>query len=184
MNRLPAAWNRISVGIVGLLLVLLGLALLFSQVSVQPVSTWVGNVDSGRIHHAADSEWWTWVLVGIVVLAALWGFRLLATLVRPQAVQRLLLDGSGSDGRMMIAPGVIASAVAAQLGEDRRFDEVSVKAIDDRGVKILRIVVTAAPTRSYDELQAALGSVVDQIDAATPESELHVQTLIQLERTK
>ena len=65
MNRLPAAWNRISVGIVGLLLVLLGLALLFSQVSVQPVSTWVGNVDSGRIHHAADSEWWTWVLVGI-----------------------------------------------------------------------------------------------------------------------
>ncbi|MFZ2510024.1 MAG: hypothetical protein WAW85_02890 [Gordonia sp. (in: high G+C Gram-positive bacteria)] len=184
MNAIPAAWNRISVGVVGLLLVLVGLALLFSQIQVGPVSDWVGNIDSGKVDDAVDSDWWTWVLVGVVVVAALWGFRLLATLIRPQAAPRLLLDGSGPDGRLVIAPGVIASAVAAQLGEHRCFDEVSVKAIDDRGVKLLRIVVTADPNRSYEDLTAVLGDVIDQILAAIPDSGLHVQTLIHLERTK
>ncbi|MEZ5212480.1 MULTISPECIES: hypothetical protein [unclassified Gordonia (in: high G+C Gram-positive bacteria)] len=179
MNRLPAAWNRLSVGLVGLLLVVVGLALLFSQVTIHPLSDWDERIDSDAIDRAAHQDWWTWVLVGIVALAVLWGFRLLATLIRPQAVERLVLDGSEEGGRMTIPPGLIASAVSDDLKADPLFEDVSVKALDDRGAKLIRIVVTAPAHRTYDEVSAALAVATEQIEAAVGDTELHVQTMVQ-----
>ncbi|AVL99322.1 hypothetical protein C6V83_02430 [Gordonia iterans] len=180
MNRLPAAWNRISVGLVGIVLVVAGLALIFSQVNAGAPSRWVDRIDPEKVRHAADAGWWTWILIGVVVLAVLWGMKLLLTLVRPQAVDVLVLDGSGEGGRMTVAPGLIAGAVAAELAANPLFDDVSVKALDDRGAKILRITVTAPPTRSYDEITEALSGSVEQIREAVAGSGLHVQAMIDL----
>lgn len=180
MNRLPAAWNRVSVGLIGLVLIVAGLAGIFSQVRVEPVSGWLARLDASKVDRAADAKWWTWILFGLIVLGVLWGFRLLATLVRPQAVADLVLDGSAQGGRITIAPGVIATAVAAELAGNTLFDDVAVKALDDRGAKIVRITVTAPPSRPYDELTAALDVAVQQIRAAFPDSGLHVQAMIHL----
>lgn len=180
MNRLPAAWNRISVGLIGVILLVAGLALIASQVNVGAPSRWVDRIDPDKVSHVADASWWTLVLVGVVVIALLWGLRLLRTLVRPQSVDILVLEGSHEGGSMTIAPGVIASAVATELSVNPLFDDVSVKAIDDRGAKILRICVVAPPTRSYEEITEALIASVEEIRAAVDSSGLHVQAMIEL----
>ncbi|MFT3660440.1 MAG: hypothetical protein QM809_03315 [Gordonia sp. (in: high G+C Gram-positive bacteria)] len=180
MNRLPAAWNRISVGLIGAVLIVVGLGLVFSQVDAGPPARWVHRIDPDTVREAADAHWWTWVLVGIVALAVLWGLRLLATLVRPHAVDTLVLDGSDAGGRMTVAPGLIAQAVETELAEHRLFSDVSAKAIDDRGAKILRIVVTAPPTHSYDEIAEVLARSIEQVREAVDGADLHVQAMIDL----
>lgn len=180
MNRVPAAWNRVSVGLIGLALICLGLAGIFAQTDVEPVSGWIDRIDPDKVSRGADAGWWTWVLVGVVVLAVIWAVRLLATMVRPQAASDLVLDGSAEGGRMTIAPGLIATAVADELSGSTLLDDVSVKAIDDRGTTILRISVTAPAQRSYDQIDELLADAVEQVRSAVDGSGLHVQAMVEL----
>ncbi|GAA3947670.1 hypothetical protein [Gordonia caeni] len=180
MNRLPAAWNRVSVGLIGLLLICLGLAGIFAQTGVEPVAGWIARIDPDKISRGADAGWWTWVLVGVALLAVIWAVRLLATMVRPQAAADLVLDGSAEGGRMTIAPGLIATAVADELSGSTLLDDVAVKAIDDRGSTILRISVTAPAHRSYDEIEGLLADTVEQVRTAFDGSGLHVQAMVEL----
>lgn len=180
MNRLPAAWNRLSVGLIGLVLICLGLAGILTQIGVDPVATWVGRIDPDKVSRGADAGWWTWVLVGVAVVAVAWALRLIATMIRPQAASDLVLDGSAEGGRMTIAPGLLATAVADELSGSTLLDDVSVKAIDDRGTSILRIVVSAPAHRSYEEIDDLLAETVDQVRTAVAGSGMHVQAMIEL----
>ncbi|MFT4088339.1 MAG: hypothetical protein QM658_14535 [Gordonia sp. (in: high G+C Gram-positive bacteria)] len=184
MNSGRVAWHRITVGLIGVILVVVGVAGVFSQVHVQPFSGWIAKVDTGKVDHAADAGWWTWILVAVVLVALVWGVRLLAVLVRPHAVDELVLDGSDSTGRMTIAPGLIADAVQSDLAARPEFDSVSAKALDDRGASIIRIVVTASPDRDYDELSAVLAESVADVRAAVDGSDVHVQAMINLAAPK
>lgn len=181
MNRLPAAWNRVSVGLIGLLLICLGLAGIFAQTSVAPFSDWIARIDPDKVSRGADADWWTWVLVGVAVVSLVWGLRLLATLIRPQAADDLVLDGSAEGGRMIVAPGLIATAVADELSGSTLLGDVSVKAIDDRGTTILRISVTAPAHRSYEEIDDLLAGTVEQVRTAVDGSGMQVQALVHLE---
>ena len=76
---------------------------------------------------------------------------------------------------------VIANAVAADLAGHTMFDDVSAKALDDRGRKLIRVTVTAPPTYSYDDVAAVLGPEIEPIRAAVDGSDVHVQGLVHFE---
>lgn len=181
MNRGPAALNRLSVGLIGLICVVIGAGAIAEHTDITPISTWLHRVDTGAISRFANSDWWVLVLLGVAVVSLIWGWSLIATVIRPGKVDDVTLAGSGSDGAMTIAPKTIASAVEDELGEQTMFSNVSAKATDDRGRTIIRVGVTARPTYSYAEIAGVLGPVVQQIRAALPDSDVHVQALVRLE---
>ncbi|GAA1480857.1 hypothetical protein GCM10009624_12970 [Gordonia sinesedis] len=184
MNRGPAILDRFTVALVGLICLVIGAGAIAEHTGVQPVTRWLHRVDTGAIARFAQTDWWIPVLLGVAVLSLVWGWSLIATVIRPGKVDDVTLAGSGSDGSMTVSPKLIASAVAEQLGTQPMFSDVSAKATDDRGRTIIRLGVTTRPTFSYAEIAAVLGPVVQDIRAALPDSDVHVQALVELENPK
>lgn len=184
MNRIPAVWHRVSVAIVGLLCVVVGLGAILWRADVAPVAGWVERIDAGAVLRFVETDWWPWVLVAVAIIAFCWGWRLVTSVIRPGRVDDLTLDGSDAGGTLTVAPKLIAAAVADDLAGHTMFDQVSVKATDDRARKLIRLTVTARPTRSYAEIAGVLGDAVESIRRAVPGSDLHVQALVHLENRR
>ncbi|GEE00676.1 hypothetical protein nbrc107696_11220 [Gordonia spumicola] len=182
MNRAPASLHRLSTALIALVLLALGGAALASRLGVRPISEWVDRFDASSIGRFADSGWWAAALGGVVVLSLIWGLSLIGSTLRPRAVDDLELDGSDQSGELVIAPKLIATAVADELSGDTMFQKVSARALDDRSRKIIRLEVTARPDRSYAEIVDRVGRATDQIREAVAGADVHVQAFIHLEK--
>ncbi len=183
MNRTPAVLHRVSVGLLALALLALGAGAILWKLDVEPVHTWVERIDEGWLARAAQAGWWPALLAGVLIVALVWGWALLATAVRPGKVDDIVLAGSDERGTFTVAPALIASAVADQLAASPIVAKATAKATDDRGRKIIRLTVIAAPTRSYSEVADVVGDAVSDIRSAVGDSDLHVQALVHLENT-
>ncbi|GAA4670074.1 hypothetical protein [Gordonia humi] len=184
MNRLPAVLHRLSTGLIGLVLVVIGAVAVLWNIGVSPVVDALDRVDNDAVGRFADSGWWTLVLVGIVVLTLVWALPLIVSAVRPGAVDDLDLAGSDETGTMNIAPKLIASAVADELSGDPMFTAVSARALDDRARSIIRLEVTANSVHTYPEVAERVGAVTDQIREAVAGADVHVQAFVHLEKIK
>ncbi|WP_238419880.1 hypothetical protein [Gordonia sp. 'Campus'] len=182
MNRLPATAHRLSVGLVALALIAIGGAAIAWRVGVEPVAGWVDRLDERAVLDAAQASWWTWVLVGVAVLAVGWGLLLLATNIRPRAVDDALLDGSDQTGTLTVAPKLIANAAAQELAGNPMFQKVTAKAIDDRARSLIRLEVSAKPNRGFDEVAAPVAETVAAIRTALGQSGVDVQAFVHLDR--
>lgn len=184
MNRIPAVWHRITVGIIGVACLAVGVGAICWRTGVEPVAGWIEEIDPGAPLSFSETNAWPWVLVVIALIAVVWGWRLVTSMIRPGKVDDLILDGSGSSGSLVVAPKLIASAVADDLARHPMFDTVTVRATDDRSRKMIRLVASARPTRSYDEIAGVVGDAVEDIRAAVDGSDLHVQALVHLEQPR
>lgn len=184
MNRLPATAHRLTTGLIGLLLVVVGAAAICSKFDVAPVAGWINRIDTDRIGRFTDGGWWTAVLAGIVVVTLLWAIPLIVSTVRPSATDDVELAGSDETGSMSVAPKLIASAVADELTGDPMFTSVSARALNDRARSIIRVEVTAKPERTYPEIAEKVSVAADQIRDALAGSDVYVQAFIHLERRK
>lgn len=182
MNRIPAAAHRLTTGLLGLILLVVGVAAIAWNLDVQPIVDWIDRIDNAAIGRFADSGWWTLVLAGIVLLTLVWAVPLIASAIRPGRVDDLELDGSDETGAMSVAPKLIAAAVADELAGDPMFTSVSARALNDRARSIIRVEVTASPERTYPEVAEKVGVVTDQIRDAVDGSDVHVQAFVHLER--
>ncbi|MAU84076.1 alkaline shock response membrane anchor protein AmaP [Gordonia sp. Z-3] len=181
MNRRPAVWHRLTVAVIGALLVAVGAGALLWRAEVGPVRDWIDRIDAGWAARTAETAWWPAILGAVAIVAALWGLRLLTATVRPGKVDDLVLDGSNRSGVLTVPPKLVATAVGAQLAANPLLDGAKATATDDRGRKIIRLTVTAQPTRSYDELAGVVGDAVDEIRDALEGAQVHVQAFIHLE---
>lgn len=184
MNRGPAALHRLTVGVFGLILLLVGGAAVAWQASIEPVVSWVDGLDATWASSLIAASWWWAVLLGIVVISLAWGLWLLSAATRPGRVDDLVLPGSDADGELIVAPKRIASAVAAELSGHTMFDSATVRAIDDRGRSLIRIEVCAPPRYSYDEVAVALGPTLDRVRGAVDGADIHIQALVHLQNPK
>ena len=184
MNRGPAAWHRLTVGLFGVLFLVVGVAAVLWRTDIAPVHDWVDRIDQGVAARTAETGWWPAVLVAIAVIAIVWGWRLIATTVRPGKVDDLVLDGSDQNGTMTVTPKLIAAAVGADLVRAPILDRVVATATDDRGRKIIRLTVTAEPSHGYAEIASVVGDAVEDIRDAVDGADIHVQALVHLENRK
>ncbi|WAC56157.1 hypothetical protein [Gordonia sp. SL306] len=181
MNRGPAAWHRLTVGLFGVVFLVVGLGAILWRTDVTPVRDRIERIDEGWVARFADTGWWPVVLIGLALLAVIWGWRLIAATIRPGKVDDLVLQGSDQSGSLTVAPKLIAGAVADELASDPRVDRAVAKATDDRGRKIIRLTVTATPTHSYAEIAGSVGEAVEDIREALDGADIHVQALVHLE---
>ncbi|AZG48720.1 hypothetical protein [Gordonia insulae] len=184
MNRGPAAWHRLTVGLFGLIFVVVGVGALLWRADVAPVRDMIDRIDQGAAARLAETGWWPAVLVAVAVIALLWAWRLIAATIRPGKVEDLVLDGSDQSGTLTVAPKLIAAAVGQDLSADPTIDRVAAQATDDRGRKIIRLTVTADPAHSYAEIASIVGDAVEDIRDAVDGSGIHVQAMVHLERQR
>ncbi|WP_132992647.1 hypothetical protein [Gordonia zhaorongruii] len=184
MNRLPAIFHRLSVGLVALLLIVVGGGTVAWRTGLDPIADWIERIDAGAIGRFAHENWWTFVVIGVAVLALVWGLSLIRSVIRPGSVTDLELDGSDETGTMIVAPKQIANAVADELSAHPIFDKVSAKAVNDRSRDMIRLEVTARPTRSIAEMSVPVGDATDAIRDAVAGTDMHVQALVHLEKPK
>ena len=181
MNRRPAILHRFTVAVIGLALLVVGVGAIGWQLDITPIHGWVDHLDPTWASRTTAENWWWAVLLGVVVIAVIWGFALLGAASRPGRVDDLTLTGSGADGILTVPPKLIAAAVADELSERTMFDKATVRALDDRGRSIIRSDVTAPPRYSYDEIAEVLGPAVENIRRAVDGADIHVQALVHLQ---
>lgn len=184
MNRAPAALHRISVGLLGLAALVVGLGAVLWKLDVNPIQTWVDRIDEGWAARAADAAWWPAILAGVLLVALVWGWKLITTAIAPGRPGTLTLEGSDDSGSLTVAPKLIAAAVAEELSASPVLDKATAKATDDRGRMIIRLTAVAAPTHSYAEVADVVGDAVADIRRAVGDSGLHVQALVHLENAR
>lgn len=181
MNKGPAALYRATVFLVGLVCLTIGIGALAQHIGVAPIDRWVNRLDPTAIERFVATPWWLAVLGAVLVIGLWWGVRLMSGIVAPTKPVDLRLSGSGSSGTLTMSPGLLADAAADELTANTILKSVSAKAVDDRGTSIIRIVVTAPPHRSYQEVTEALAPTVKHLRTALDGSGTHVQALVHLE---
>lgn len=182
MNRLPATFHRLSIALVALALIAVGGGAIAWRADIHPVHEWIDRIDETAIARAIAQPWWMWVLVAVAVVALGWGLLLISTNIAPRAVDDVALPDSDETGALTIAPKLIAAAVTDELEGNPLLHKVSATAIDDRARSIIRVVVTARPNRSYDEISGPVEAAVDSITTALGASDVHVQAFVHFEK--
>lgn len=177
MNRLPATFHRLSIALIALALIAVGGGAIAWRASIHPVHEWIDRIDETAISRSIAQPWWMWVLVAVG-----WGLLLISTNIAPRAVDDVTLPDSDETGALTIAPKLIAAAVTDELEGDPLLHKVSATAIDDRARSIIRVVVTARPNRSYDEISGPVEAAVESITTALGASDVHVQAFVHFEK--
>ncbi|MDS1115635.1 hypothetical protein RD149_17935 [Gordonia westfalica] len=182
MNRLPATFHRLSIALIALALIAVGGSAIAWRASIHPVHEWIDRIDETAISRSIAQQWWMWVLIAVAVVAVGWGLLLISTNIAPRAVDDVTLPDSDETGALTIAPKLIAAAVTDELEGDPPLHKVSATAIDDRARSIIRVVVTARPNRSYDEISGPVEAAVESIKTALGASDVHVQAFVHFEK--
>lgn len=183
MNHGAAALHRLSIGLIGVLCVVLAVAIVLTRLSVRPVSDWVARIDTATIAETTDKGWFAAVIAAVALLALYWGWRLIRTTIAPQRPDVLTLPESGPEGTMSVPLKEVARAVEESLSSQTVLRKANVQAIDDRGDSIIRITVEARPERSYDEIIDILAEPIADVRAAVADAGVHVQAMVHFERT-
>ncbi|WP_026918073.1 hypothetical protein [Gordonia shandongensis] len=182
MNRGAAALHRLSLGLIGVIALVVAVAIVLVRLSVDPVADWVARLDTARIADTVGEDWFAAVIAGVAVIALYWGWRLIRTTIAPRRPDVLTIGGSGPEGSMTIPLKQVARAVEGELTAQTILRDVRVQAIDDRGSKMILVSVAARPERSYDEVVGALASSLDDLRSAFDGTDVHVRALIHLEK--
>lgn len=184
MNHGSAALHRISTALFGLVCIALAAAVVAYRFTVDPVSGWISRIDTGAVSDTVAQNWFPAVLAGVAVIAAYWGWRLIRTTIAPRRATELTLAGSGPEGTLRVPLPQVAQALQEQLAAQTLLRQVSVRALDDRDRRILRITVDSRPERTYDEIVGALAPAIDDLRTAFDGSDVHVQVMVHLDARK
>lgn len=182
MNRLPATLHRLSTFTIAVILLVIGASALLWKFDRQPAADWIERIDSGAVARYVEQPWWIPTLIGVAVIATVWGLALLGAAIRPHAIDDVRLDGSDQLGDLTIAPKLVADAIAEELEATTLFSSVSTRALDDRGHRLIRIEVTSSARHSYDEVVERLGDAVASVTTAFGDSDIGVQAFIHMDQ--
>jgi hypothetical protein len=157
MRTGPLVVARIVAAILGVVLVLAGLAGVLWALGrlddVRLVSP--ARLDTGAVEQVAGQEWWPWALGALgllLVLLALWW---LTSLVPRRPMRRLDLPGSGASGRLSVAAGEVADALADSLRQRVDGQVARGQVVSERGRLVVENHVSMSPSTPLANAAAA-----------------------------
>lgn len=160
-TRRTARGNRIGLGLLGLVLLVAGGAVVIRATGLlggllgpagEPV---YNDATAGWVH---DQRPWLWLAIAAVgVLIALLALRWLAVQLRTDRLGRLMLDtddpGAPDSGRTDVPAGVVTTAVGQEVDAYRGVQKVRVVLTGRPDRPELRLVVTAHPDADLSRLR-------------------------------
>lgn len=140
MSRKAIAVDRVAVLLLGLLLIVVGLA---------GIAWWAGqlpgdpaSVDAGGVVSATASAWWPWAVGAAGVVLALLALRWLFAHVPHQGVKRLTLPGSGRTGRLQVQTDAVTDAASRVMQSAPGIRSARSHTVTDRGQLVTVFDVT------------------------------------------
>ena len=174
MSRRLAALNRAIVLVLGLALIGCAAYALAWNLGVTAIRDLVARYDREAVVAVPTWTWWPWLLAGVLVAALVFGIVLLSldlTRRRPHPV-RIVDPESGLS--VAIDLGALADGIAGELREFPEVRSVRARALVDRGLPTLSLVVNAhagidilAFTARAEETAAWIAATVQDADIAT-----------------
>jgi hypothetical protein len=173
MRRSILAFDRVLLLILGLVLLVLGVAAVGWQVGflsdVWPDVPSSVNVDTGRVTGAPNYA----VLAGVVgvalVVIGLWW--LLAHLPR-RSVGSLRLPAGEQSGRLVVDPGPAVATAAEVLADDPLIRSARGAVLADRGELVVRLRATVDPDSDLDAVVSACDRVLADLAHVLPAEQL------------
>ncbi|KQY46595.1 hypothetical protein [Cellulomonas sp. Root137] len=158
MRRSILGFDRVLVLLLGLLLILVGVAAVGWQTgfleSLWPEVPDEVAVDSGQVTGSSSFAALAGIVGGALVVIGLWW--LLAHLPR-RSVGSLRLPSGAQPGRLLVDPGPAVATAAEVLAEDPMIRSAKGAVLADRGELVVRLRATVDP-------DVDLGAVVDACD--------------------
>lgn len=155
MSRAVLAWDRTVTVVLGLALVVLGVAAALWWLGTFP--GWPTQLKTDQAQAWTTQPWWPWAVGVAGVVLILLGLRWLASHVPHRGVSHLKLSGSSRQGRLDAAVGPIAGAAADAFALTPGVRAAHGTIEQDRGQLVAKV-------RATIEQQADLGAIAAAAD--------------------
>lgn len=173
MSRSVLAFDRVVVLILGLVLLVVGVAAVGWQVgfltSVWPDAPDELAVDPSQVTGSSGYALLAGVVGAVLVVLGLWW--LLAHLPR-RSVGSLRLPSGEQPGRLVVDPGPAVATAAEVLADDPLVRSAKGAVLADRGERVVRLRATVAPDADLSAVVAACDRVLSDLARVLPSEQL------------
>ncbi|MET0788804.1 MAG: hypothetical protein ABWY33_06130, partial [Cellulomonas sp.] len=169
MRRSILAFDRVVVLLLGLVLVVVGVAAVGWQVGfladVWPDAPSSVDVDTGRVTDASSFAVVAGVVGGALVVIGLWW---LFAHVPRRSVGSLRLPSGPTSGRLVVDPGPAVATAAEVLADDPVIRAARGAVLADRGELVVRLRATVDPDSDLDAVVGACDRVLADLAHVLP----------------
>lgn len=173
MSRSVLALDRVAVLVLGLVLLVVGVAAVGWQLGflaeVWPDVPDSVDVDSGRL---TDSSRYAAIAGATGVLLVVLGLWWLFAHLPRRAVGSLRLPAGEGSGRLVVDPGPAVSTAAVELAEDPMIRDAKGAVLADRGELVVRLRATVDPDADLEAVVAVCDRVLLDLAVVLPADRL------------
>lgn len=182
MTHRTAAVNRLIVLVVGLILFGVGAYAVAWDLGVPIVREWVSHYDRARVTSLPEENWWGWALAAAVVGGVLFGTVLLALDLTRRRPAPVAVPDRDSGTFVTVDLGSLANGVSSELERYPGVRQTRARAVNERGLPTLSVVVTADPTIDLADFTRTSERIAAWVAATVGDNEVATQVLLHLDR--
>lgn len=184
MSRAVVVADRLMAVVLGLVLVLVGLALggwyLVAQGWVAASVSAPDELSTAPVQSAANAAWWPWALGVAGVVLTLLGLRWLAAHLPNRGVGRLRLSGTGAEGRLEVDAGAVASAAADALEQVPGVRSARGRVLRDRGQLVATLRARIERGTDLEQLASACDRASSDLATALARDDLRCTVRVEV----
>ncbi|WP_072690596.1 hypothetical protein [Rhodococcus marinonascens] len=182
MTHRTAAVNRLIVLVVGLALLGVGGYAIAWDLKVPIVREWVSRYDRDLVSRLPEQGWWVWALVATVVVGLVFGIILLALDLTRRRTSPVAVPDPETGTYVTVDVNSIAGGVSSELAKYPGVRQTRARAVIERGLPTLLIVVTADPTINIADFTRASEDIAAWVESTIGGEQVATQVLLHLDR--
>ncbi|AWB81209.1 alkaline shock response membrane anchor protein AmaP [Corynebacterium yudongzhengii] len=178
MSRALAGFDRVIIGLLGVIALVLGLwaALFAFDVDIaHQIGSWY---DEQVLQSFLESNIYPVVVIILAVVLILFGLWWLIANLRRNSFNRMTAGSGRSQGKVTVSTNRVAKATAEHLRELRDVTQVQTQTRLDRGRPTIGWTITAKPTVNLPRLLDDLDEANDDVRAALPGFDVDTRFLL------
>ncbi|AOW94878.1 hypothetical protein BFN03_12090 [Rhodococcus sp. WMMA185] len=167
--------------VVGLGLLGFGIYALAWDMRVPIVREWVSRYDRELVTALPEQDWWVWALAATMVLGLIFGIVLLALDLTRRRTSPVAVPDLESCTYVTVDLGSIANGVSSELTRYPGVRQTRARAVIERGLPTLSIVVTADPTIDIADFTRTSEDIASWVESTIGGEQVATQVLLHLD---
>lgn len=184
MSKKLATFDRILLGLLGIILIALGVWPILINFNVEFAEYLAEWVDHDTWRTLGENSWWVWVLAGASALLLIIGLWLIVVNLRHRRFNNVESAASNEEGAISASMNAIATAVAKDLDALEGVDRVERLVAYDRARPTLQYTVVANPDTPLERLTNAVETNERDFREAFPDADLDTSYKLHFTKVK